>query len=72
MKRSFGQFKKQWTGSLPSDQRALCKAFDQGAAAGREDKPRGACPYMPETEEAKFQAWHCGYNETAARYVVRK
>jgi hypothetical protein len=71
MKRSFGQFKRmvREKSLLSADERALLKAFQQGEEAGRSDQPRRS-PYAPLSEQEKFEAWLCGYDERSARYVL--
>jgi hypothetical protein len=71
MKTSFGPFKREWkpprNGDLSAHERALLKAFNKGAEAGRSDDLRRP-PYLP--SDAKFEAWLCGYDLQAPRYAL--
>lgn len=50
--------------------RYLIDAFDQGLRAGERDRERRSNPFMPHTQREKFEAWNCGYDEAAPRYVA--
>lgn len=51
-------------------ERYIISAFDQGHRAGERDRERKANPYMPHTQREKWEAWNCGFDEAAPRYVV--